>query len=77
MAKGEEMLAKHRQALILQEVQGAGSSRVSELTLRLGVSDMTIRRDLEALADRGLVAKVHAEIGALLPQDQLADVPER
>jgi hypothetical protein len=37
MAKGEEMLAKHRQALILQEVQGAGSARVSELTLRLGV----------------------------------------
>ena len=47
MAKGEEMLAKHRQALILQEVQGAGSARVSELTLRLGVSDMTIRRDLD------------------------------
>jgi len=65
MAKGEEMLAKHRQALILQEVQGAGSARVSELTLRLGVSDMTIRRDLEALARAGLIDKVHG--GAVLP----------
>jgi DeoR/GlpR family transcriptional regulator of sugar metabolism len=59
------MLAKHRQALILQEVRGAGSARVSELTLRLGVSDMTIRRDLEVLARAGLIDKVHG--GAVLP----------
>ena len=64
-AKGEEMLAKQRQALILQEVRGAGSARVSELTLRLGVSDMTIRRDLEVLASTGLIDKVHG--GAVLP----------
>jgi DeoR/GlpR family transcriptional regulator of sugar metabolism len=59
------MLAKQRQALILQEVRGAGSARVSELTLRLGVSDMTIRRDLEVLAKAGLIDKVHG--GAVLP----------
>jgi len=64
-AKGEEMLAKQRQALILQEVRGAGSARVSELTVRLGVSDMTIRRDLEMLARTGLIDKVHG--GAVLP----------
>jgi DeoR/GlpR family transcriptional regulator of sugar metabolism len=64
-AKGEEMLAKQRQALILQEVRGAGSARVSELTVRLGVSDMTIRRDLEVLARTGLIDKVHG--GAVLP----------
>jgi len=64
-AKGEEMLAKQRQALILQEVRGAGSARVSELTVRLGVSDMTIRRDLEVLASTGLIDKVHG--GAVLP----------
>ena len=33
--------------------------RVSQLVRQFGVSDMTIRRDLEALADRGLVDKVH------------------
>jgi DeoR/GlpR family transcriptional regulator of sugar metabolism len=59
------MLAKQRQALILQEVRGAGSARVSELTTRLGVSDMTIRRDLEVLARAGLIDKVHG--GAVLP----------
>jgi len=65
LAKGDEVLAKQRQALILQEVRGAGSARVSELTLRLGVSDMTIRRDLEVLARAGLIDKVHG--GAVLP----------
>ncbi len=59
------MLAKHRQSLILQDVRRAGSARVSDLTQRLGVSDMTIRRDLEVLARAGLIEKVHG--GAVLP----------
>jgi DeoR/GlpR family transcriptional regulator of sugar metabolism len=59
------MLAKHRQSLILQDVRRSGSARVSDLTRRLGVSDMTIRRDLEVLAGEGLVEKVHG--GAVLP----------
>jgi DeoR/GlpR family transcriptional regulator of sugar metabolism len=59
------MLAKHRQSLILQDVRRAGSARVSDLTLRHGVSDMTIRRDLEVLARAGLIEKVHG--GAVLP----------
>ena len=33
--------------------------RVNELTQQLNVSDMTIRRDLDALARQGMVAKVH------------------
>ena len=44
------MLARHRQSLILQSVRNDGSARVSDLTQQLGVSDMTIRRDLEVLA---------------------------
>ena len=32
---------------------------MSELVERLGVSDMTIRRDIEVLAGRGLVTRVH------------------
>jgi DeoR/GlpR family transcriptional regulator of sugar metabolism len=59
------MLARHRQSLILEDVRRAGSARVSDLTQRLGVSDMTIRRDLEALARTGLIEKVHG--GAVLP----------
>jgi DeoR/GlpR family transcriptional regulator of sugar metabolism len=59
------MLARHRQSLILQAVRTDGSARVSDLTAQLGVSDMTIRRDLEVLAREGLVEKVHG--GAVLP----------
>jgi DeoR/GlpR family transcriptional regulator of sugar metabolism len=52
------MLARQRQTLILEELRRAGAVRVSELTELLDVSDMTIRRDLEGLADFGVVAAV-------------------
>ncbi|GAA0736634.1 DeoR/GlpR transcriptional regulator [Dactylosporangium roseum] len=53
------MLAQQRQAAILDLVRRHGGVRVSQLVRQFGVSDMTVRRDLEALADRGLVDKVH------------------
>lgn len=56
---GSRMLARRRQDLIVEEVRRHGSARVSELTRLLGVSDMTIRRDLDALAAAGIVQKVH------------------
>src|SRR6478609_12100492 len=67
------MLASQRQDLILREVERAGGTRVSELVDRLGVSDMTIRRDLDALAARGLVLKVHG--GANSVRDRSTDEP--
>ena len=53
------MLAQQRQTAILDLVRRHGGVRVSHLVRQFGVSDMTIRRDLEALAERGLVDKVH------------------
>ncbi|KAB1140947.1 DeoR/GlpR transcriptional regulator [Micromonospora sp. AMSO12t] len=53
------MLAQQRQAAILDRVRATGGVRVTELAAEYGVSDMTIRRDLEALHERGLLAKVH------------------
>jgi DeoR/GlpR family transcriptional regulator of sugar metabolism len=53
------MLAPQRQQTILAMIRRHGGVRVADLVRELGVSDMTIRRDLEALADRGLVTKVH------------------
>jgi DeoR/GlpR family transcriptional regulator of sugar metabolism len=44
------MLARQRQSVIVEELRRAGSARVSELTQALGVSDMTVRRDLDVLA---------------------------
>ncbi|UUV28997.1 DeoR/GlpR family DNA-binding transcription regulator [Amycolatopsis roodepoortensis] len=53
------MLARQRQAVILEEARRTGAVRVSDLVVRLGVSDMTVRRDLDVLAGRGLVEKVY------------------
>jgi DeoR/GlpR family transcriptional regulator of sugar metabolism len=53
------MLAGQRQMLIAEEIRRRGAVRVSELTEMLGVSDMTVRRDLDVLADSGLIEKVH------------------
>src|SRR5919205_4176795 len=53
------MLADQRRMLIAEEVRRRGAVRVSELTELLGVSDMTVRRDLDALAGSGLIEKVH------------------
>ncbi|MFV2008942.1 MULTISPECIES: DeoR/GlpR family DNA-binding transcription regulator [unclassified Micromonospora] len=60
------MLAPQRQAAILDRVRAAGGVRVTDLAVEFGVSDMTIRRDLDVLADRGLLAKVH---GGATPVD--------
>lgn len=59
------MLARQRQALILDRVRETGAVRVAELARELAVSDMTVRRDLEVLHERGLVEKVHGGATAL------------
>jgi DeoR/GlpR family transcriptional regulator of sugar metabolism len=66
-------LPAQRQERILAEVARNGGARVSELTELLGVSDMTVRRDLDSLARRGLVKKVHG--GATLPRTGSTDEP--
>ncbi|CAL9594276.1 Glucitol operon repressor [Streptomyces sp. enrichment culture] len=59
MSENQHLLAEQRRALILDEVRRRGGVRVNELTRRLGVSDMTVRRDLDALARQGVLEKVH------------------
>ncbi|MGW7413986.1 DeoR/GlpR family DNA-binding transcription regulator [Streptomyces sp. NPDC054863] len=59
MTENQNLLAEQRRALILDEVRRRGGVRVNELTRRLNVSDMTVRRDLDALARQGVVEKVH------------------
>ncbi|MCX4510621.1 DeoR/GlpR family DNA-binding transcription regulator [Streptomyces sp. NBC_01619] len=59
MSDNHNLLAEQRRALILDEVRRRGGVRVNELTRRLNVSDMTVRRDLDALARQGVIEKVH------------------
>jgi DeoR/GlpR family transcriptional regulator of sugar metabolism len=69
------MLARQRQDAILDLVTREGGARVTDLVERLGVSDMTVRRDIQVLAARGLVARVHG--GAAAVSDHFtADEPE-
>jgi DeoR/GlpR family transcriptional regulator of sugar metabolism len=59
VSDNQNLLAEQRRALILDEIRRRGGVRVNELTRRLNVSDMTVRRDLDALARQGVVEKVH------------------
>lgn len=67
------MLAAQRQTQITRLVQSHGAVSVSELVRLLGVSDMTIRRDLDALASQGEVLKVHG--GAVSTGPRSAEEP--
>lgn len=59
MAEKQKMFAAERRRLILEEVNRLESVTVTGLVDRLGVSDMTIRRDLDTLSAHKLLQKVH------------------
>ncbi|MEU5097962.1 DeoR/GlpR family DNA-binding transcription regulator [Streptomyces sp. NPDC020996] len=56
--------------LTLRLVQGSDRVSVSELSHRLGVSEMTVRRDLDALERQGLVRRVHGGAVATRPLEE-------
>src|SRR4051812_43496846 len=58
-------LARQRQDYILRRIRGEGAVRVADLVETLGVSDMTVRRDLRLLEKRGLIEKMHGGAAAL------------
>lgn len=62
------MHAEERHQEILHRLRERGSIRVSDVAAELNVSPITVRRDVEALAERGLVTRVHG--GALLPENR-------
>src|SRR3954462_5744921 len=55
-----------RHAGILDRLRSDGRVDVSTLAAALGTSEMTIRRDLEVLAGRGLLRRVRGGAGSLL-----------
>ena len=71
----ERLFGTQRQERLLAELRGHGAVRVRDLARELGVSELTIRRDIAALAERGLVSKVHG--GATLPSRRPAAGPPR
>lgn len=72
----ERLFNVQRQERLLTELRRHGAVRVRDLARDLGVSELTIRRDIAALAERNLVARVHG--GATLPsQVRPASQPRR
>ncbi len=59
------VLPRQRQAYILGRVREDGGVRVVDLARELGISDMTVRRDLDLLQRQGLLEKVHGGATAL------------
>jgi DeoR/GlpR family transcriptional regulator of sugar metabolism len=69
------MLAAQRHSLILQEINQRTAARISELAETLKVSEMTIRRDIELLADQGLLEKVHGGATAIANKSMVIEPP--
>ena len=63
------MLTEERHAIILDTINRQHSVRLNELCELLGTSESTIRRDLTALDEKGLLTKVHG--GAIAPGNPL------
>lgn len=63
------MRSTKRQQKIFSLLEERGSASVAELATLFAVSENTIRNDLDALADEGLVERTHG--GVVLPQFQL------
>ena len=59
-----EMIPAERRARIVEILKERGAVRVSSLSDDLGVSEMTIRRDLERLGSDGVLSRTHG--GAIL-----------
>ncbi|BDR53428.1 DeoR family transcriptional regulator [Bombiscardovia nodaiensis] len=65
------MISSQRQHLILNRLRTRGAVRITALSKELGVSAMTIRRDIADLADKGLLKRVHG--GAVTTSSLLAE----
>ena len=59
MCDNVHMISSQRQHLILSRLRTRGAVRITALSKELGVSAMTIRRDIADLADKGLLKRVH------------------
>lgn len=73
------MLKEDRYRLILDVISQKDVVKVSELAERLNVAEMTIRRDLNALEEQGLIERVHggAKKKGTIPYVELSHVQKQ
>ncbi|WP_168121003.1 DeoR/GlpR family DNA-binding transcription regulator [Paenibacillus sp. HB172176] len=58
------MLAAERHRVIIELLESSSAVKVSELSERFGVTEKTVREDLEKLEEKGLLRRIHG--GAVL-----------
>ena len=68
------MLKQERQSIILRELDIHNKVLSSDLSIKLEVSEDTIRRDLNELTEQGKITKVHG--GALSKSYHLSSYPK-
>ncbi|MFB6894486.1 substrate-binding domain-containing protein [Kitasatospora sp. NPDC056327] len=67
--------ADDRRARILDAVRALGTVRVADLAERLGLPAVTVRRDVAALADAGLLRRTHGSVAFPAPETDTAPGP--
>ena len=72
MLNSKDLYLEERRQAIVDIVEQTGRVSVSELSERLGVSEVTIRSDLQALAERNLIIRTHG--GAIPANGGLPDL---
>ena len=69
------MMKAERQEQILRKIDANGRVVVTDYAKELGVTEATLRKDLQELDDRGLVQRVHG--GAMKPDTELSRFENR
>ncbi|MGH7960776.1 MAG: DeoR/GlpR family DNA-binding transcription regulator, partial [Candidatus Binatia bacterium] len=68
-------LPEERRQRILADIDHSGAGLVGKLSQKYGVSEMTIRRDLDALEELGYVKRTHGgAIRSVVPEPELTIV---
>lgn len=72
MRNSRDLYLEERRQEILRQVDSDGRVSVTHLSQQLGVSEVTIRADLQALADRKLVIRTHG--GAISAGEGMVEI---
>lgn len=72
--KQSQATVRRRHQKILEYFKNETSLSVKDLSERLKVSDLTVRRDLDGLANKGLIKRFHG--GARVIDSRVLDTPE-
>ncbi|MFF1876955.1 LacI family DNA-binding transcriptional regulator [Leifsonia sp. NPDC058230] len=71
---GSSLFSLQRRERIMAELGAHGAIRVTEFARLLGISEMTVRRDINHLAQQGLVSRVHGGATIRSPMDRSVPV---